>query len=198
MTSPRPFSSQFPLSRLLTRMAALVAVMAVMLAPSVVHAQDYPPSPTVVIDQPVVTEGGIVTLTGSGFLPDSLIEVYLASDPTGSSGRILLGTTMSDSEGNFAFRWDTAGYPPGSYTLIATDGINSATTEIIVTAAGEQAVVAPVRTDTGAPPAAVGRTLPVTGGVGGVVMRLGIVLLTIGGLVMVASRGRWRKMTPAP
>lgn len=196
MTCPRRFSSRFPVSRLLSRMAVLVALMAVLLAPSVVHAQDYPPQPTVLTDQPIVTEGGIVTLTGSGFLPNSLIEVYLASGPTGSSERTLLGTTMSDSEGNFTFQWDTAGYPPGTYTLIATDGINSATTEIIVTAAGEQAVVAPVRTVAGAPPAAVGRTLPVTGGIGGVALRLGIVLLTIGGLAMVASRGQWRKMLP--
>ncbi len=196
MTSPHPSSSRFPVPRLLTRMAALVAVMAVMLAPTVVHAQDYPPQPSVVIDQPIVTEGGIVTLTGSGFLPNSLIEVYLASGPEGSSERILLGTTMSDSDGNFSFQWDTAGYSPGTYTLIATDGVNSATTQVMVTAAGEQAVVTPARTGGGAPPAAVGRTLPVTGGVGGVVLRLGIVLLTIGGLAMVASRGHWRKMLP--
>lgn len=81
MTSPRRFSSPFPVPRLLTRMAVLVAVIAVMLAPSMVHAQDYPPAPTLLASPATATEGTNVTLSGSGFLPGTTIEIYLVSGP---------------------------------------------------------------------------------------------------------------------
>lgn len=99
-----PFSSHFPIRRVLSRVTALVIVAVVMLVPSAVSAQEYPPAPTVVVDQAIVPEGGIVTITGSGFLPDSTIEVYLTSVPGQTSPGTLLGTTTSDASGDFAFR----------------------------------------------------------------------------------------------
>lgn len=235
MISPRRDRFQFPFRRQLSRFGVIVALVAVTLAPSVASAQEYPPTPTLLVSEAIVTEGGIVTLTGVGFLPDSPVEIYLTSGPVPVStpeGQIpiadfavvgtaqangtgqrafaaelvqaptpatlgtLLGTVMSDSEGSFTFQWDTAGYPPGKYILTATDGTNTASTEVIIVAAGDQAVVVPIRPDTGPTPTAVSRTLPLTGGVSGFVLRFGIVLLTIGGLAILASRGRWRTLLP--
>jgi len=234
MTSPYPFSSRFPVPRLLTRMAALVAVMAVMLAPSVVHAQDYPPAPTLLADPATATQGTIVTLSGSGFLPGATIEIYLVGgplpvstpvgqvpvasfavmesaspaetspvpptaeliqSPTGTTLGTLLGTTTSDAAGSFTFQWDTAGYAPGRYTIAATDGTNTSFTDVIITAADEPAVVTPVRPGAGAAPTT-GRALPQTGGIGDDLVRMGAVLLTIGGMAILASRGRWRRLLP--
>lgn len=234
MTSPRRFSSPFPVSRALTRLTVLVAVIAVMLAPSMVHAQDYPPAPTLLADPAIAPQGTIVTLSGSGFLPGATIEIYLvggplpvsspvgqvpvasfaviesaspaetspvppAADliqsPTGTTLGTLLGTTTSDAAGSFTFQWNTAGYAPGRYTIAATDGTNTSFTDVVITTADEPAVVTPVRPAAGAAPTT-GRALPQTGGIGDDLVRMGVVLLTIGGMAILASRGRWRRLLP--
>jgi hypothetical protein len=224
--------------RVVPKTVLLVAIAAAVLTPSAVRAQEYPPAPTLLASPAVAVEGTVVTLTGSGFLPDAPIEIYLATGPlpvsapagqvpvadfavveyaqtapTDGSGQLavaaeflqapmapqlgtLLGTTMSDASGSFTFRWDTSGYAPGRYTLTATDGTNTASTDVIITAASEPADVVPVRPDTGAATPTAGRSLPLTGGMSDGLVRVGIVLLTIGGLAVLASRGRWRNLLP--
>lgn len=192
MISPNSRLAQVSVRRVLSRAAVLVALAVVMLAPSVAHAQEYPPTVVLLTDQAVVAEGGVVTLTGSGFLPNSSVEVYIlaggAPNPLNPRGT-LLGVATSDSEGNFAFQWNTAGYAPKTYTLTATDGTNTTTTQVIVTAGGEQPVVPPVSPTTG--------QLPTTGGIGSGLAQAGIVLLTIGGLALLVSRRRSRSLSSA-
>jgi hypothetical protein len=234
MDSPRLQSFHSRRWRVLPTAALLVAIVAAVVMPSAVGAQEYPPAPTLLANPATAVEGTVVTLTGSGFLPNATIEIYLASGPlpvSAPAGQVpiadfavvetaqaagtdrlpvpaallqapmapqlgtLLGTTTSDASGDFTFRWDTTGYAPGRYTLTATDGTNTASTDVIITAASEQAVVVPVRPEAGAAPTG-GRSLPLTGGISGVLVRVGFVLLTIGGLAVLASRGRWRNLLP--
>lgn len=200
--------------------AALVAVAAVLLGTSPAQAQDYPPAPEVAIDRVVAPVGDIVTVTGTGFLPNANIDIYIVSGPTlasasgsqapiasfatvetqGSTGNgvvadltqaaapvgTLLGSTTSTPTGTFSFAWNTQGFAPGDYTLAAYDGVNVGFVETTLTVGPAPTV--PVRPDDAA------STLPTTGGASDNLVRLGLVLLTVGGLAVLASRGRWRKL----
>jgi hypothetical protein len=102
-------------------------------------------------DSNVASDGKTITVSGSGFLPDSDVTVVLHSDP------VVLGVAHTDANGNFTATFALpAGVPAGEHTLIFTglDAFgNPVTVEQTVTLAG-----------TGPPsvPASIGM-LPVTG-----------------------------------
>ena len=192
----------------------LVAVLAVGLLATVTGlavpaaAQEYPPTPIIDVDQPIVPEGNIVTITGSGFLPNSVVCLCILNGPNGfreavqlaaaglaaqtqeeqaiatcrALGGTVIGTTASDANGNWSFQWDTTVLPPGDYELAATDGTNTLAVNVQITPP-----VGPTPTTV---PGPVVPGLPQTGGVAEGPLRVGAVLLAIGGLVLLAVRSR--------
>lgn len=193
-----------------------VAVLAVGLLAAVTGlavpaaAQEYPPTPIIDVDQPIVPEGNIVTITGSGYLPNAVVCLCILNGPSGfreaaqpaaaglaaqsqeeqaiatcqALGGTVIGTTVSDTNGNWTFQWDTSVFPPGDYELAATDGTNTLAINVQVTPP-----VGPTPTPTTVPgPVVPG--LPQTGGVAEGPLRVGAVLLAVGGLVLLAVRSR--------
>jgi len=188
-----------------------IAVLAVGLLVAVVGiaapaaAQEYPPSPVIVVDEPLIPEGGTVTITGSGYLPNAFVCLCILNGPAGFAqiaglaaaglgaqsqeeqaiatcqalGGTIIGTTTSDANGNWSFAWDTTVFPPGDYEIAATDGTNTLVVDVQVTPPVAPTVPGPV-----------GPALPQTGGVAQGPLRIGAVLLAIGGLVLLAVRNR--------
>lgn len=211
--------------RVLGTLAVLtIALGAWVAAP--VAAQDYPPTPSIDVDEPIIPEGGIVTLSGSGYLPNSVVCLCITGGPANFAqvaglastaaatqsqeeqaiatclalGGTVIGTTTTDANGNWSFAWDTGPFPPGDYTLVATDGTNTLPIEVVVTppvgptttttapgpGPGPTSVPGPVPTTV----VPAGPGLPQTGGIDQGPLRLGAVLLAIGGLVLLAVRNR--------
>lgn len=186
---------------------ALTGVLAVPAA-----AQEYPPTPIIDVDDPIVPEGNIVTITGSGFLPNSVVCLCILGGPEGFAqaaglasvgaaaltqeeqaiatclalGGIVIGTTISDANGDWSFAWDTSEFPPGDYAIAATDGTNTLAVDVRVTPP-----VGPTPTSTvPSPVVPVGPSLPQTGGIAQGTLRAGAVLLAAGGLLLLAVRTR--------
>ena len=183
---------------------AVIASVAGLAAPAA--AQEYPPTPDINSPDPITPEGGIITINGSGFLPNSVVCLCILNGPPNFAeiaqltaaglvaqsqeeqaiatcqalGGIVIGTTTTDANGNWTFPWNTTQFPPGNYTIGATDGTN--------TLAIETEVTPPVGpTPTTVP---VGPGLPQTGGVAQGPLRIGALLLAAGGLVLLAVRNR--------
>jgi LPXTG-motif cell wall-anchored protein len=76
---------------------------------------------------PVVPPGGAVTVTGTGFLPNAPVTVSIVIGGV----TVVLGTTMSDANGNWSFVFD-APAGGGTYAVTGTDGVNTLTTDITV------------------------------------------------------------------
>ncbi|MFX1543944.1 MAG: hypothetical protein ACFFCR_13135, partial [Promethearchaeota archaeon] len=74
-------------------------------------------------DKPDYDPGEIVTIYGSGFNPDSSIEVNV----TRPDSTVDTGYPTSDAMGDFVYYYDLDGIL-GSYTVTATDGVNEAST----------------------------------------------------------------------
>ena len=194
------------------RAVAVLAVIAVGLslaAPAT--AQEYPPTPIIDVDTPIVPEGNTVTITGSGYLPNSVVCLCILNGPTGFAevaglastaavaqsqeeqaiaacralGGTVIGTTTSDANGDWSFAWDTSRFPPGDFVIAATDGTNTNAVEVTVTPP-----VGPTPTTVPGPVVPVGPSLPQTGGVADGPLRAGAALLAVGGLVLLAVRNR--------
>lgn len=165
---------------------------------SAAAAQTYPPQPDVEVDKPIVPEGGVVIITGSGFSPNASITL---TDQFGN----VIGTTTTDANGNWTFEWNTTEIDPDDYFITASDGVNEVTFEIDVTPPG------PVPPDPTIPPTTVapdptpeptpgptpttpvvpaGPTLPQTGGVDQQLLRIGAIALAVGALMVLAVRNR--------
>jgi hypothetical protein len=204
--------------------ATLMALVAIVLGSPAAQAQEYAPCTEAVLGSVEIPVGDIGAVTGECFLPDSTIEIYLVSgasmmsatglqpavataavtgrsdapgqavvaDLTQASNTAapeeLLGTTMSTPSGTFTFEWNTTGRQPGPFTLRVTDGTNTAGTEGTLMLAG-----APSGPDR---PESMASALPTTGAANDNLVRLGVVLLTMGGFAVLASRGRWRRLLP--
>ncbi|MHA2298373.1 MAG: SdrD B-like domain-containing protein, partial [Candidatus Hodarchaeales archaeon] len=74
-------------------------------------------------DKDDYSPGEIVTVFGSGFNPDSSIEVNV----TRPNDDVDTGSTVSNSTGHFVYYYDLNGIL-GLYNVTATDGVNSAST----------------------------------------------------------------------
>lgn len=185
---------------------AMLATVSGLAAPAA--AQEYPPTPDINTPDPLVPEGGIVTINGSGYLPNAFVCLCILNGPANFAeiaqltaagvaaqsqeeqaiatcqalGGTIIGTTTSDANGNWTFPWDTTRFPPGSYTIAATDGTN--------TLAIETEVTPPVGPTPTTVPGPVDPSLPQTGGVAQGPLRVGALLLAAGGLVLLAVRNR--------
>jgi len=151
----------------------LVAVVACLIPASVAGAAGgYPDTPTLVIDQTVVPPCTTLMLTGTGFLPNTLVTIS-------ANGKVV-GTVMSDAKGSFTFPYPVpCDAVAGQIIFHATDGTNDLEVDA--------QVIVQTSTTTG--------TLPRTGS-SDTTLRLvqgSVLLITMGGLLVLATRRRTRR-----
>jgi hypothetical protein len=130
-------------------------------------------------DANVTNTGNTITVSGSGFGPDTDVTVVLHSDP------VTLGIAHTDANGNFTATFTIpSGVPAGDHTLVFT-GVDAAGNPIVV----EQAVTL-TGTMTASPRAATGAILPVTG-IDALALALSATgLLFAGAVALLAGRRR--------
>jgi LPXTG-motif cell wall-anchored protein len=151
--------------------AMLGCLVALLVAAPAASAQGYPGGPTLVVSDVNPVCGEAITISGTDFLPDATVTV--------SFNQAVVGTTVSDSAGNWSFPYAIACTAVGRATISATDGVNVLGISLTVRADGETRQV----------PAAVG-TLPRTGSDNTNLIRIGVVLLAVGGMAVLATRKR--------
>lgn len=119
--------------------------------------------------KPVTPPSGPMTLTGTGFIPNSTIEIFIDGTP--------LGTTTASPTGTFSFNFE-APSTIGTFQLSATDGTNDLTTDFRVVAGGGGG----------------GGGLPVTGSSSSSwLTQIGVGLLALGAIVVALVRSKSRK-----
>jgi LPXTG-motif cell wall-anchored protein len=75
------------------------------------------PVPTIVVDDSNVKQGELITVTGTGFAPDTEVTVWLYSDP------ILLATITTDADGGFSYTLQVpAGFEIGEHHVVIRIG----------------------------------------------------------------------------
>jgi hypothetical protein len=134
-----------------------------------------PNAPTVTSSASSVGTGGSLTVSGTGFVPDSSIMVTLHSSP------VTLAVTTADPTGAFSvgvtIPSDTT---PGTHAIIATDPSgDSASTTLVVT--GSAAAVGS---------AAASPSLPFTGADVAALSGVGAIAMALGGMLILTGRRR--------
>jgi hypothetical protein len=129
----------------------------------------------------VTSDGNTITVSGSGFAPDSDVTVVLHSDP------VVLGIAHTDAAGNFTATFTIpAGTPAGDHHLVFT-GVDAFGNPITVEQAITLGVVAGPRT--------AAAMLPVTGDDALPLALAGSGLLFAGALALWASRRQTAPVT---
>jgi hypothetical protein len=158
--------------------ALLVTLAALALPTTIAAAQSYPDTPTLTVDQPVVAPCTTVVLTGTGFLPDTLVTITV-------DGKVI-GTVMSDENGNYTFSYTVSCSEVDGAVLTFTgdDGTNILSVSVTV----EAGASAPTTTTTTG-------TLPRTGtsDTTASLIRVAVVLLTVGAILVLATSRRRRR-----
>lgn len=160
-------------------MMALVAVIGLLVAAFVfttTSASAYPDNRTASLsaNRSAVAQGGSIVVTGNNF------KGLVTLTANGRSGTITLGTVTANADGTFSTRLTLpAGeFPPGSYTITATDAFGDV----------ETVTVSVVTAAAAANPSSGNSGLPNTGfavaGIGG----LGVLLVLGGGFMLMAGR----------
>ncbi|MGY1813920.1 hypothetical protein [Blastococcus sp. SYSU D00820] len=174
----RTFHQQFPTP-------VTTAVVPSLQVPATVPAASGPLDAGPATADPVPA-GAEVTLTGSGFLPNSTVTLVVYSTPT------VLGTVTTDGAGAFTTTVTLpAGLPAGAHTLVAS-GVDPAgnpyhlTSGVTVTASGG----APTATATSATGPGVSGGLASTGADIAVPAIGGLAALVVGGGLVLAGRRR--------
>lgn len=137
-----------------------------------------------------ITCGQTETITGTNFLPNA--QVTLSYNP-------VIGTTTTDAEGAFTFSWPTPSTLSGPVTITATDGTNTATATLTATCTTGGGGGAGGGGAGGGGGGAGSGSLPTTGSdLTEPLLRGGLVLLTVGGiLVFGAQKRRSRSIRPS-
>ena len=211
----RPTTPHRPRLALATFAVVLVGAVLGLVDTAGAQIREYPQPPVIDVDKPIVPEGDIVTITGNGYLPNSVVAVCIMNPPADAQpnaslpplppgldlgtaqsqlesaiqkcnelGGLVIGTTVSDPTGSWAFQWNTSTFPPGVFDIVATDGVN--TLQVVVDITDP----VPPGPDPGPGPGPAPKPLPQTGGIGQVPLRIGALLLAMGGLMVLASRNR--------
>jgi LPXTG-motif cell wall-anchored protein len=168
--------------KILVLMAVTLALGAV--AAPAAHAQYVAGQPGFIIDPSEVPDtGGQVTITGFGCPPDEVVDAYLLAP----DGEILIGSGVSsdDPDGSFQFVATIPPTPAGEYPVLVRCGAVTLSNTLRITSTAVPAA-AP-----GAAQAATG-TLPRTGGDAVPWLRIGFVLVAVGGLLALSARRRRR------
>ena len=157
--------------------ALLIALLAVALPASVAGAQSYPDTPTLTVDHPVVPPCTTVVLTGTGYLPDTLVTITV-------DGKVV-GTVMTDDNGNYTFSYTVSCSEVDGAVLTFTgdDGTNILSVSVTIEA---NAVTTTTASSAG--------TLPRTGAstTTMLLVRVSVLLVTLGGILVLATRRRRR------
>lgn len=163
-------------------LVAAALVLGVLALPSVAHAQ-YPTSCGFILDPPAIPVGGTVNIRGSLFGPNNTVTFFIVNPTTGA--RAVLGTTTSDSDpdGNLAASFSLpAGFnTDGEYLIEVECPDGQIASNVLIVGAGNL-VTDRVTT----------ASLPVTGQDSLGLVKLGVVLLGVGGLLLLAVRRRQR------
>jgi LPXTG-motif cell wall-anchored protein len=110
------------------------------------------------------TPGGTMALSGTGFLPNAPITITI------NPGGVVVTGISSNGSGSFSASV-TAPSNAGTYTVSATDGVNTSSTSVVVSASGG------------------GSALPVTGNSSSFPLaQLGATLLAVGALIVFGVR----------
>ena len=110
------------------------------------------------------TPGGTMALSGTGFLPNAPITITI------NPGGVVVTGISSNGSGSFSASV-TAPSNAGTYTVSATDGVNTSSTSVVVSASGG------------------GSALPVTGNSSSLPLaQLGAGLLAVGALIAFGVR----------
>jgi LPXTG-motif cell wall-anchored protein len=164
-------------------LALLLGGVVLLFAAPAATAQDYPGGPTLTVDRPSVVCGDTVVITGKDFLPNTEVTLTVGGE--------VIGTVMTDGQGNFSFRWTVPCSLSGSVTVTATDDVNTLSVSITVSAPGPSPTAAPSPTPSGT------GTLPRTGSDNDGLVRAGLLLVAVGGLLVLATRKRDRAAADA-
>lgn len=169
------------------RKVMLGAVLLVALAASPAYGQ----YPTVVVNPGQVSAGGAVTVTGNGCVPNAPIAVTVTSADGGSP--VATANTTSDGNGEFSVSVTIpAGTAVGSYVVAASNCSDTTSLEVVGTSTTP--TTSPGNAPGGNAPGGTGSvgsgTLPRTGSNISQLGLIGVGLLTVGGLVLVATKRR--------
>jgi hypothetical protein len=155
----------------------LIAFLALALPATAAVAQSYPSTPTLTVNKPVVAPCGTVVLTGTGFLPDSLVTITV--DGT------VIGTVMSDGNGDYTFNYTVpcSAVDGEVLTFTGNDGTNILSVTVTVE-------ISAVTTTTAG-------SLPKTGvsDTTMLLVRVSVVLVAVGGILVLATARRRRSHT---
>lgn len=151
----------------------LIAVLALALPSTAAMAQSYPDTPTLTVDQTVVPPCTTVVLTGTGFLPNTLVTITV--------GGTVIGTVTTDADGNYTFPYtiSCSEVDGAVLTFTASDGTNVLSVSVTIEAAAVTTTTA-------------GGTLPKTGAsdTTALLVRVSVVLVAMGGILVLATRRR--------
>jgi LPXTG-motif cell wall-anchored protein len=163
---------------LVSLLVACFVALGVLVAGAVgAGAVEYPSDATLTVNDPTPACGQTVQVVGTGFLPDTTVTITIAGE--------VVGTTMSDADGNFTFPY-TLPDPciSGEQLIRATDGTNTLLVSITVSSTTQTTATTPAAGD-----------LPVTGSSDTSLhlAQAGVLLVAAGGILLMATRKRRRQ-----
>lgn len=166
---------------LIRKILVLMAVTLVFgaIAAPTAHAQYVPGQPGFIIDPSELPDtGGQATITGFGCPPDEVVNAYLL----GPDGEVLIGSGVSsdDPDGSFQFAVTVPPTAAGEYPVLVRCGAVTLSNTLRITSTAGPAA----QPTTGA--------LPRTGGDAVPWLRIGFVLVAVGGLLALSARRRRR------
>jgi LPXTG-motif cell wall-anchored protein len=144
------------------------------------QAQDYPGGATLTVSDTSPECDDTITISGTDFEPNATVSISWNGEA--------IGTATTDGSGAFSFPYTIPCPFVGTAHIEASDGVNVLGISLTVRAAGE---ARDDRTVTAA------GTLPRTGSDNGNLIRAGVALLVVGGLLVLATRRRAGKMVDA-
>ena len=147
---------------------ALLLVGVVAFAPRA-EAQYQPGQPGIILTPSTVTSGGVVTAAGFGCVKAAPVEILIDGTVVGT------GTASNDDKGSFSIPV-TAPTTPGQYSVVARCLTTEVSSILSVVAAPTTTVLV--------------ATLPITGGESGGLVKVGFLLVAVGGLLVLAVRRR--------
>lgn len=147
---------------------ALLLVGVVAFAPHA-EAQYQPGQPGLILTPSTVTPGGSVTASGFGCVKNAPVEILINGEPVGN------GTASNNDQGSFSITF-TAPSTPGQYSVVARCLTTEVSSILSVVAAPTTTVVV--------------ANLPITGGESGGLVKVGLLLVAVGGLLVLAVRRR--------
>jgi len=165
------------------------------------QAQTYPEVATLTIDRTQVSTCQSATITGVGYLPNSLATLTISCR--------VIGTVQTDASGTFSFVWAVpSDQAIGPVAIVGTDGTNTLTVNTTVIAGCAGTVNPPTNNgsgstgvgassgsgSTGSGSSATGGSLATTGSEYTVLfVRLAVLLLAAGGILLLVVNRRQRR-----